>query len=417
MARIAFLSPVPPARTGVATYASDVLRDLATTGFTKRHRLHVPRPNESLDAAVARSDLAVYHLGNNHRYHGEIYRLAVRRPGLVVLHDLALDDLVRGLIDARDPPGYRTEAEAIAARRALGTFVPEGPLDTPWCALAVRRARGVVVHAPFGRRYLEAFGCRTPIHVVPHPVPPPVSARVRRRARRISARHPGRVIIGVLGDIGRAKCIDSVLDAAGLMGDNVHVAVVGRRIPGYDVGAAIKNRRMTGRVTVVHNVRDVDFMAWIVASDVIVNLRHPHRGEVSGTVVKGMRVGKPVLVSSVGSYLDWPEGTVVRAPAGHPDPSVLAETLDPLVRNPGLRAAIGRSARDLIDRQDRNNATARDYGSAVEQTLRLLRDPGQATVERWAAAWADLGAVSAGARRLSGDYLEALDEIVSAPTT
>ena len=417
MARIAYLSPVPPMSSGVATYSAAVLRDLRETGFTKHHRLDVPKPRQSLEAAVARSDVAVYHVGNNLRFHGEIYGLAVRRPGLVVLHDLALDDLVRGLVDAADPLGDRSEAEALAVRRHHRGIVREGPLETPWCALAVRRSRGVVVHAAFGQRYLEALGCRTPIYVIPHPVPSPPSARVRRLASRIRARHPGRTILGVLGDIGEAKGIDAVLDAARQLGEAVHVAVVGRRIPGYDVFRSVNERNMASRVTVRPNVSDVDFMAWVVASDVVVNLRHPHRGEVSGTLLRAMRAGKPSVVSAVGSYLDAPEGTVVTIPGGPPDPGMLAATLAPLVRDPGARAAIGRRARAAMERQQRERVTARSDGAAIEETLRRLRHPAAAPVERWAAAMADLGVTQREAGRGFGsEYLEALDEIVARPT-
>jgi glycosyltransferase involved in cell wall biosynthesis len=413
MARIAYLSPMPPARTGVATYSAAVLRDLRATGFTRRHRVYVPGATESLEAAVTRSDLAVYHLGNNLRYHGEIYGLAVRRPGLVVLHDLALDDLARGLVDRGDPTGDRTVAEALAARDRLDGTAPEGPLGTPWSALAVRRALGVIVHAPFGRRYLESFGSRTPVHVVPHPVPPAAGAPARSRARRIRARHPGKVLVGVLGDIGEAKGIGSVLDAARILGDPVHVAVVGRRIPGYDVAREIDEREMTDRVSVAPDVDDRDFTAWLMASDVVVNLRHPHRGEVSGTVVRAMRVGKATVVSAVGTYLDWPEGTVVRVPAGRPDPADLAAALEPLVRDRSAREAVGERARAALERQEREHHTAGGYARAIEETLRRVRDPGQATVERWAAAMADLGATPGAP---GGDYLEALEEI-SRPTS
>jgi glycosyltransferase involved in cell wall biosynthesis len=416
--RIAYLSPMPPAATGVAAYSAAVLRDLRAAGVTRRHRIHVPRPTESPEAAVARSDLAVYHIGNNLRYHGEIYELALRRPGVVVLHDLALDDLVRGLVDAGDPTAERTVAEAlVAGERLVADASIDAPLRIPWCALAVRRARAVIVHAPFGRRYLESFGARTPVHVVPHPVPPPAGARARRRARAIRRRLAGRVILGVLGDIGSAKLIDVVLDAAHLIGDPVHVAVVGRRIPGYDVDPEIERRGMADRVTVAADVDDDEFAAWTVASDLVVNLRHPHRGEVSGTVVRALREGIPTAVSAVGTYLDWPEGTVVRIPPGRPDPGDLAGALEPLVREPSDREALGARARAHMDRQARERITARGYVAAIGEALRLARDPALATVERWATAMAEMGATPGSrAAGFGRAYLDALAE-VGRPTT
>jgi glycosyltransferase involved in cell wall biosynthesis len=418
VARIAYLSPMPPAPTGVATYSAAVVRDLRAIGFGNRHRLDVPSPRESYSTAVRRSDMAVYHIGNNLRFHGEIYSLALRHPGLVVLHDLALDDLAKGLLDAGDPFGTRTREEALVAAERIDGHDPDDPLGTPWCALVARRARGVIVHAPFAKRYLEGFGCRTPVHVVPHPVMPSATWRSRMRARRLRASLEGRTLVGVLGDIGRAKAIDAVLDALAPLGTRVQLAVVGRRIPGFDVEAEVTSRGMGDRVVVAADVTDREFTAWLLACDVVVNVRRPHRGEVSGTLVRAMQEGIPAVVSPVGTYLDWPEGTVVPLDTGTPEREALAATLRELVEDPIRRREIGRRARAHMSRLARQRATGRGYEVAVDRTLAVLRDPAEAALGRWAGALADMGGTPESVRRgLGAEYLDALDEIVSAPTT
>jgi len=52
---------------------------------------------------------------------------------------------------------------------SLAEALANKPLRIPWIAAVARRARGIVVHADFCRRYLEDMGCRTPVFVVPHP--------------------------------------------------------------------------------------------------------------------------------------------------------------------------------------------------------------------------------------------------------
>ena len=49
--------------------------------------------------------LGIFQLGNNVEFHLEIYRAAFLTSALIVLHDLALDDFVRGLKTAGDPLG------------------------------------------------------------------------------------------------------------------------------------------------------------------------------------------------------------------------------------------------------------------------------------------------------------------------
>jgi glycosyltransferase involved in cell wall biosynthesis len=418
MARIAYVSPLPPAETGVATYSQAVIDQLDEIGVAERHRLEpVWPPGPRAEEIVRRADLAVYHLGNNAEYHGEIYRLAARHPGLVVLHDLALDDLARWFLDQGDPLGDRTEVEAEGGRERLILALPElqGPLEVPWCSYAARRARGVVVHSEFGRRYLQASGSRTPVFLIPHPIfdPPSAAWRAERRARAIREGLAERALIGVLGDLGPAKAIDTVLAAAGRLDVPVHVAVVGRRIPGYDVDEAVRDSGLADRVTVAADVSERDFYAWLNASDVVVNIRHPHRGEVSGTLVRAITAGKPVVVPATGSYLDWPEGAVIRIPAGPPDPEALARALDPLVRDPLQRAAIGRRAAAHARDLRRQRRTAGGYMDAIDATLALVRDPARRGAERWAGSLASMGATEEDAR-LALRPVEELQELAGA---
>ena len=146
--------------------------------------------------------LGVFQLGNNVEFHLEIYRAAYLTSALVVLHDLALDDFVRGLKAAGEPLGYMAAREAGApatrahrSRRACATI----PLREPWCAHVVRRARGVIVAlaTSVGGTW-TGFGCRTPVFVVPHPVTE-TTGRVRRGSR------PGRASCGPASAIPRSS--------------------------------------------------------------------------------------------------------------------------------------------------------------------------------------------------------------------
>ncbi|HEX2030478.1 MAG TPA: glycosyltransferase family 4 protein [Actinomycetota bacterium] len=416
MARIAYVSPLPPAPTGIASYSAAVLPRLRRTGVG---RIDAVWPVDGrAEEAVGRADLAVYHIGNNLDFHRDVYGLAVRHPGLVVLHDLSLDDLGGALLAVNDPLGPPTRAEALAtaARLADGPAVDE-PLRVPWCAFLARRSRGILVHSEFGRRYLEAFGCRTPAFVVPHPPveTPAAIRRAARRARRLRRRvAPEGVLVGVLGDVGAAKGIEAVVEAVARVGPPARLAIVGRRIPMYDIEEVLARSGHRDLVTVAQDVSDADFLAWLAACDVVVNLRHPHRGEVSGTLLRAFQAGVPAVVSATGTYLDWPEGAVVRVPPGPPDADTLAPVLDGLVRDPARRAEIGRRGHALADRLAAEDATARGYRRAIDATVALATDPARGALARWADALADVGATpETAARGLGVDYADALDELRS----
>jgi glycosyltransferase involved in cell wall biosynthesis len=223
-----------------------------------------------------------------------------------------------------------------------------------------------------------------------------------------------RRLVGVFGDQNAAKLIDVVLAAAALLPQDVHVALVGRRIEGYDLDAVVRASGLGPRVHVHTDVSDDDFLAWIGAADVAVDLRFPHRGEVSGSLARSMQVGRPTLVSATGTYLDLPEDVVVRVPAGRPEPAQVAAALEPLLSDEARRERIGSAARDHVAELARTEATAHGYGAAIDGTLALLRDPTRRALARWGGALVDLGVTEETLARGYGlSYARALDDFAT----
>jgi glycosyltransferase involved in cell wall biosynthesis len=420
VSKVAFVSPMPPAPTGIATYASSVLEGLERSGYRRRRQMDVMWPvKPKHDLAIARYRLGVYHIGNNVEFHGDIYRLASLRDGVVVLHDLGLDDLVRGLVDRGDPLGYRAAREALVGADRL--TVPEArdnePLAWPWCAHIARIAKSVIVHSAFCKRYLEDLGCRTPVFVVPHP---PVEReddlrRAALHAPAIRARlglGEGDVLVVGAGDLNPAKQLEALVAAAGRLDERVHLALVGRRIPTFDPDALMRGSGLAARVTLATDVSDEAFRAWLTASDLVADLRFPHRGEVSGTLMRAMQVGRPTLVSATGTYLDLPEDAVVRIGPGRADPGELADVLSSLADRPEARGRIGEAARHHVETTASLGQTAAGYEEAIEFALRLVQDPRRLALTRWAQALNDLGITPEGLDEDYGlSYVRALAEI------
>lgn len=397
--RLAFYSPMPPEPTGVASYSVAVLDGLRRIGFSDGHPMDVVWPIEAEHEGMHKwYRLGIYQLGNNVKFHRDIYRFACSAPGLVVLHDLALDDFVRGMKVEGDPLGFVAEREAATLRRRLSSedALRNEPLRVPWCGHVVRRARGVVVHSEFCKRYLLEIGCRTPIFVVPHPVIGSEAemsrAKVRGAALRKGPEGKGaRSLVVAPGDMNEAKQLGALLAAAHSLPNDVHVALVGRRIEGSDADAAVAASGLGERVTLAPDVSDEDFLGWLHAADVIVDLRFPHRGEVSGALARAMQVGRPSIVSATGTYLDISEDFVVRIAPGPADPAELAARIRTLLEDDDLRSRMGGAALEYMKRLGDSEATARGYAAAIEATLELVRDPARKAYARWSGALADMG--------------------------
>ena len=56
------------------------------------------------------------------------------------------------------------------------------------------------------------------------------------------------------------------------------------------------------------------FESLMAACDVLVNLRSPTMGETSGSVIRALSLGKPMLVSDVGWFSELPDGVALQHP-------------------------------------------------------------------------------------------------------
>jgi glycosyltransferase involved in cell wall biosynthesis len=225
-----------------------------------------------------------------------------------------------------------------------------------------------------------------------------------------------RRLVGVFGDLNAAKLIDQVLAAVAQLPEDVHLALVGRRIEGYDIDEVVRSSGVGGRVHLHTNVEDEEFLEWIAASDLAVDLRFPHRGEVSGSLARLMQVGRPTVVSGTGTYLDLPEGLVVRVSPGRVPADELAAVLRTLLEDDVVRTAMGAAAREHMLEQAREDRTAHVYADAILGTMGLLADPGRRALARWGGALVDLGVTEGDLREGYGAaYAAALQEFEPAP--
>jgi glycosyltransferase involved in cell wall biosynthesis len=388
--RVAYLSPLPPQRSGIADYSAELLPELARhleielvadAGARPAAELaerFAVRRTEGLAELLERRhyDALLYHLGNEASYHGEIYRQALRHPGVIVLHEAMLHHLVRALTLARgDAAGFVEEMRyayggsgEAAARRAVATGVLVDPWSYPLFERAVDRSRGVVVHNRTGRDRVLASRPRAPVAVVPFPFTLPEPLPSPAAARQALGLAPDQVLVGCFGFVTPEKRPEVVMRAFGRLRADLpqaRLAFVGELSQAYE-GSSFVPADLRPTVTVTGRFGMSEFLSWMAAADLAVNLRYPSGGETSATLVRLLGLGKPVVVSAAGSFNEIPDGACARVDPVELEDETLAAVLRRLALDPPLRAALGENARRHAEREHSLAATARGYVAALE---------------------------------------------------
>jgi glycosyltransferase involved in cell wall biosynthesis len=330
------LTPLPPARTGVAHYSSMVIPALRAA-LTSRRVSESPSLDvlgDSETRNLGDYDHVIYHLGNN-PHHEQIYAAAMKTPGVVVLHDLVLHHLIVEMTLARgDADGYvaalqanHGEAGAAWARgRAAGLHSEMGNFLLPASVDVAQRARSVIVHNRYAAERLHSFGVTTPIHVVPHPYIP----ETRDLQRTLFPRD--KRVIGFFGFLTSAKRAEVVLEAfrvARAKDARLELLIVGEPAPNIDV-ATLRGEGLT----LTGYVSDEDFPRYYAEADRFVNLRYPSAGETSGTLIRALDAGKPVAVSDYAQFAELPDDVAFKVPLGEGEVERLVEFFLADLRDP-----------------------------------------------------------------------------------
>ncbi|HET7710307.1 MAG TPA: glycosyltransferase family 4 protein, partial [Thermoanaerobaculia bacterium] len=332
------LTPLPPARTGVAHYVSLILPTLG-----EEVDLH---PFGSLDGYRRDEyDVVVYQLGNN-PFHEFAYREALEQPGVTVLHDIVLHHLIVEMTLARgDAAGYiaalqRNHGEpgaAWARGRAAGLHSEMGNFLLPASVEIANRSRAVVVHNRYAAETLRSLGVTTPIHLAPHPFigaqKTPSRATVRSRLGIPSDAR----VVGFFGFLTSAKRAEVVLEAfsrARAEDGTLHLLVVGEAAPNIDQSLFEQEA-----ITVTGYVADEDFEEYYAAADRMVNLRYPTAGETSGTLIRAFAAGIPVAVSDYAQFTEFPDDCVVKVPIGRGEVETLASFFVSPLNDVGIATA------------------------------------------------------------------------------
>ena len=332
---------MPPSRSGIADYSAALLEPLVNS----------PR-SPSYDAAPARFDpaefdIALYQIGNN-GYHAFAYENALQHPGVVVMHEANLHHLIADSPSAATtgtPTSARSNTTA-APRPRLRPTRPSAsksaPTTTasPCCAASSTPPAASSSTARFVAADLAPAGLHRP-----HRRHPPRRLDPRRRPPRIpppprprrpdAAHRRLRLPQALQAHRRIAPSLPPPPPPPARREDDP------RRRTASRLPAALHHRqpRHRANVRILGFTPIEDFVGYIAACDIILNLRYPTVGESSGTLLRALGLGKAVIVSNVGSFAEYPDDVCLKVPVGPGEEDTHLRVPQPPDQPPPARAS------------------------------------------------------------------------------
>ncbi len=367
--RLAFFSPLPPARSGIARYSAALLPHLSrlatvdvfvegaeppevetATGWPARPAADFSGPWNGRGY-----DICLYQMGNSVRYHSDIYRTLLRYPGVVVLHDLNLHSLIAELTMGTGNIGAYLREMAWAFGRD-GLLWSQGALQGehdyqieryPLFQRVAQTGLGALTNSEHARAAVSHACPDLPIARVNLAALGPQAGDYASARKRLGIA-PETLIVAAFGYVTTRKRIDATLDAFGRFRERFPTAqywLVGQVVD-PDLATKLEALGPDGAVKVTGYVEQEDYDQYLLATDLALNLRHPTLGETSATLMDLMAAGRPVAVSNVDAFAELPDRAVIKIAAGPDEADELLARMIELAENPELRQAIGRRAQE-----------------------------------------------------------------------
>jgi glycosyltransferase involved in cell wall biosynthesis len=386
--RIAFVSPLPPERTGIADYAVRVLPTLLPYFDVELivnqaevslppELAHLPHyPSAWLDQHADRYRHIVYQFGNS-PFHSHMIGLLQRHPGVVVLHDFFLSSMLSYEQVTGAMPGVWTRSllhsHGVAAVQAsLGPDgVDRARQDYPCNLEILQDASHVIVHSEYARRLArDWYGPEAGRDWSPAQLPRATPAvNDRTAARRALGIADDAFVVCNFGFVAPTKHCLELLQA--WLASSLHrdarcqLVFVGEN-HGGDYGRQITDTiaAENARVRVSGWTSDEDYLRYLQAADIGVQLRTGSRGETSGTALDCMIYGLPVILNANGAMAEFPHDAVWMLPDVF-EQRALVDALETLRLDDARRKALGAAGFALMGTRNSPERVGRMYRDAL----------------------------------------------------
>ena len=391
---LAFVSPLPPERSGVADYSATLIPALSQyyeiTVVVEQDRISDPwivthceiRDAAWLQVNFLKVDHVVYQVGNS-PFHKYMLPLIQRIPGIVVLHDFYLSGLMAWLEMAGG--GEKAWVEALYYSHGF-TAVKERFRDVggakqkyPVNFQVLSQAESLIVHSEHARNLIsEWYGddLYSKCEVVPLARSPAALTEDKALARKALGIGKDDFVVCSFGFLVPTKLNHRLLQAwlsSSLAGDErCRLIFVGENHGGnygLELEQLIRSSGFSNKISITGFVSGELYQNYLHIADLAVQLRTHSRGETSAAVLDCMNYALPTIINNNGSMSEFDKAAVWQLPDNFCDMD-LVEALEELWKNPERRNTLGKCAHHIILQRHTPISCAKEYVKVIEKQIR-----------------------------------------------
>lgn len=369
--KLLYASPFPPMQSGISDYSVFLVKALSDkfdiTLYTDNYEItdksleNYPVLKHGVDE-IDFDDFPyiIYNIGNNPEFHGYIYEMCLKHPGMIILHDMVIYFLFVGYYHAKDELYTKLYQEA-----GLEKFIEVRDMmrrrDTdlniisqiPMNEEILRSGNKIMVHSWYSYNNIMETGLIPEgmirkINLISLDTPTQEEDRIKRTQLFQKYGVPeDAVIITSFGNIVETKLNRHVCKAVKKIAERNE-----RKLCYVMVGSGTSaDEYLDGEIVIKTGYTEIEeFQAFIDYSDLIVNLRYPSMGETSAVMVQILRQGKPCITNNGGWFSELPEDCVCKIELDDIEGNLERE-IEKFVTKPEERERLGNSAKDYFERE------------------------------------------------------------------
>lgn len=390
--RLACVSPLPPARTGISDYTAMLIRELV-----QHYDIDViVQQQEISDAWILQNctvrtvqwflenigfyERVIYHMGNSHFHEHMLYMLE-RVPGVVILHDFFLSGLQAHHAQSTGELSWMQKLyESHGYPALLADQIPSDRGMVLWTypinLSVLQQSLGIIVHSEFSRRLARQWygsNAADQWQIIPLMRENPLSdIQDKANIRDLLQIHEDAFVVCSFGLLGKHKLNHDLLEAfltSALARDPKCLLIFVGAIDEGPYKRALHSRiemsNLSSRIRITGWVNALEYQQYLLTADLAVQLRTLSRGETSAAVLDCMSHGLATIVNANGSMADLDSSAVWMLPDEY-RLHELSMALEILWNSPQQRTHKGHRAKQVIRSQHLPSDCARQYKNAIE---------------------------------------------------